>query len=305
MSALLVIGLCVLLGVVLARLRIFPDNAPQVLNLYVIWVALPALILVNLAEFSFSLQALIPMVTAWSALLVSALLVWVLCKVMNWDRATRCVLMLLVPLGNTSFVGIPMVSALVGEAAIPYTILYDQLGSFLALATYGTLVIAMHSGEPVKASNIARKVLFFPPFVALIAGSVINLTGGLPAALNQSLAMIGATLVPVVMLAVGLQWRFRLEPQDSIPMVWGLLIKLVLAPLGVALVFAGVHYPAVFEQTMVLEAAMAPMISAGALATLHQQRPNLASAMVGYGILAGFITVPAWWWLLNESGLLG
>lgn len=52
--------------------------------------------------------------------------------------------MLTVPLVNAGFVGIPLIEALLGTDAVPYAILYDQFGTFLALNTYGILVAAYY-----------------------------------------------------------------------------------------------------------------------------------------------------------------
>jgi predicted permease len=53
------------------------------------------------------------------------------------------------------------------------------------------------------------------------------------------------------------------------------------------------------HDTVVLESAMPPMITAAALAISHNLAPRLAAAMVGYGILLSLATLPAWTWLLR------
>jgi predicted permease len=42
----------------------------------------------------------------------------------------------------------------------------------------------------------------------------------------------------------------------------------------------------------VLEAAMPPMVAAGALAIAQQLAPRLAAAMVGYSLLLSLLTLP-------------
>ena len=303
MDSFFVIALGLAAGIFLRRFSIMPDNASNVLNLYVIWFALPALILTYIPAFEFELSALLPMLVAWSVLAISAMLVLLLVRWFGWSRSTQCVLLLLVPLGNTSFVGIPMVNALIGEEAIPYAVLYDQLGSFLALATYGSVVIAIHSSDgharSVRLKQISQKVISFPPFIALLVAVGINLFQFELLALASAFQTIGATLVPVVMVAVGFQWQFKMSRSELIPMVCGLAIKLLLAPLIVYLVIQDFDMSTVLKQSLILESAMAPMISAGALAILANQRPSLVAAMIGYGLLAGFVTVPLWYWWLN------
>jgi hypothetical protein len=287
--AIILIGL--IAGLLLRRSGQFPANTAEVLNRYVIWIALPALILDKTSELTFDLEMVYPMSVAWTALLTSAVFVVLLGRYFQWSPETRCVLLLLVPLGNTSFVGIPLVTALLGDSAVKYAILYDQLGSFLALALYGSLILSIYSNQLLSIQNVFRNVVTFPPFIALTVALVAKLFEfSLP--FHQAIAAFGATLVPVVMVAVGYQWQFRLPKHDALPFTLGLTIKLVLMPL---LVWQGLQWFALSEvmmRTLVLESAMAPMISAGALLISEGQNPRLAAAMVGYGLLFGLMSVP-------------
>src|SRR5690606_34821469 len=146
MANLAVILFCLSLGVLLQRLRRMPDNAPTSLNLYVIYVALPALVLSEISQLHPSAEALLPIVFAWILMGLTALGVWLLARAFHWSRPVTGVLMLTVPLGNTGFVGIPLLEAVAGPETIPYAILYDQFGTFLALNTYGVIVAANYSG---------------------------------------------------------------------------------------------------------------------------------------------------------------
>ena len=133
-----------LIGMALKRLPDFPDETGNILNLFVIYISLPALVLLKIPELVFSRDLLVPALMPWGMLLFSFVLIQILSRLLKWERATTGCLLLLIPLGNTSFLGIPMVKAFFGDNAIPYALLYDQLGSFLALATYGSLILAFY-----------------------------------------------------------------------------------------------------------------------------------------------------------------
>ena len=111
-----------------------------------------------------------------------------------------------------------MVKAFLGEGAIPYAMVYDQLGSFLALATYGSLIIALYgegASRPTPASVI-RKVAIFPPFIALVLAFLLR-TYTYPIFVANLLETLAATLVPVVMIAVGYQLTLRLKKRLWLP----------------------------------------------------------------------------------------
>ncbi|MDH4322026.1 MAG: AEC family transporter [Desulfobulbaceae bacterium] len=293
----LILGL-MLLGKLLSRVDAFPRDSAKSFNLYVVYVALPALILHKVPQLSFSRQLLIPTLMPWAMLIASALMVLLLARLFRWDRQTTGALMLVAPLGNTSFLGIPMVEAFFGAEQIPYAIFYDQLGSFLALATYGTVVLAAYgSADKLTARALVKRICTFPPFIAL-ALAILTKPCDRPPEIDQMLAAISASLVPVVMVAVGFQLKLRLQPGSLTPLSLGLLIKLIIAPL---LALAGCKILALdvmAAKVSIFEAGMPPMITAGALALIAGLAPELTAAMVGLGIIASFATLPLLFQLL-------
>lgn len=294
MDSFVLIIACLAIGMALRRSSKFPDNTAVVLNLYVIYVCLPALTLLKIPELSLSLDLLAPVLMPWLMLAVSAAMVVLLSRLFGWEPQTTGALMLLVPMGNTSFLGIPMVRAFLGAEGVPYAVLYDQLGSFLILSTYGTAIIAAYSGgERVSAWEIAVRIVTFPPFIALAAALVLAAAVDEPPALFTNLmGTLAATLVPVVMISVGFQLELRLHSTVWKPMAAGLAVKLLAAPLIALAVCRVLGLDSLPARVAVFEAGMPPMISAGALAIMAGLAPTLTAALVGVGIFASFMTLP-------------
>lgn len=292
MENFLLIFILLLFGIALRPLRLFPDNAANVLNLFVIYVSLPALVLLNIPKLKFSHELIIPVVIPWIMIFLSVLLILFLAKIFKWRRSVTGGLLLIVPLGNTSFLGIPMIKAFFGEEYIPYAILYDQFGSFLALATYGSVILALYGGSARPGiKDIVKRVIYFPPFIALMLALVLRYWT-YPQIAVSVLQMASATLVPVVMFAVGLQISFRLRPSLIGPMMWGLVIKLILAPLAALAICSTLGIFSAPAKVSVFEAGMGPMITAGALAIIAGLEPELIASMVGLGIALSFLSLP-------------
>lgn len=293
MENLALIAACLLIGAGLRRLPQFPEQAAAALNFFVIHVSLPALVLRVVPGLALSRELLVPALVPWALLALTAAAVLALARARRWPRETTGSLLLLAPLGNTSFLGFPMVEAFLGEAALPYAVIYDQLGSFLALATWGAVVLALYGRGTVRptAASIAAKIATFPPFLALLAALALRPVGYHPV-FAHLIDALAATLVPVVMVAVGSQLRLRVGRGVAGPLAAGLALKLVLAPLAaLGLCNAlGVGGPA--AAAVVFEAGMPPMISAGALALLAGLAPELSAALVGLGLLLSFVTLP-------------
>lgn len=192
-----------------------------------------------------------------------------------------------------------MVKAFFGEQAISYAVIYDQLGSFLALATYGTVVIAIYGGGADKPSwqDVVQKIITFPPFISLfLAVALQSMT--YPPVVMTILKSLSATLVPVVMIAVGFQLTIRISREALGPLGFGLTLKLVAAPLAALGICRLLGLEGEAVKVSIFEAGMPPMVSAGALAILAGLSPALTAALVGLGIILSFVTLPILFYLL-------
>jgi predicted permease len=289
LSALLLVSLMFAAGGVLTRLGVFNDAGADVINRFVVYVSLPALVLHLVPKLHWQPELMLLMLVPWATLLVAAGVVLVLARALSWPRKVIGALLLCAPLGNTSFLGAPLIAALRGDQAVQYAILYDQLGSFLALSTYGLFVLAHFSGDKNPSLlSIAKRVAAFPPFIALMLALSLP---PLPAALDAVLTRIGDTLSPLAMFAVGMRLRLRL-PAERSALIYGLAVKMLLVPACAFLIVYAASEPGLHADVAILEAAMPPMLSAAALASMAGLAPELCAALAGYGIVVAFALVP-------------
>ncbi len=297
MSAFGLIAISLFLGLLLQWLQLAGERTARVLNQYVIVLALPCLILHELPNLQLNRGALLPIAIAWCVMITSAGLVLLLQKPMRWSRSVTACLLLLMPLGNTGFVGLPLIQMLVGDSGVPYAILYDQFGTFLALNTFGVAIAASYSGEHQSPLKILGKIASFPPFISLLLAFAL-LPFDYPDWLDRGLGWGAATLVPVVMVAVGLNWRLRLQRELLKPFAVGLILLLLAKPAFAWLLLQFTDSEPLVAQVIVLEAGMPAMISAGVLAIRYNLAPRLAASLVGYSLLLGFVTLSLWRWLI-------
>lgn len=286
------------IGVLLKRVGLSDDFAKS-LNQFVIYVSLPATVLLLIPKVSFSTSALALAMIPWILLPISVALVWWMTR----DQASdvRAALLLVVPLGNTSFLGIPMITALVGVEGVQYALIYDQLGSFLILSLYGTAVIAHYQTGRLDWRVIVKKVMIFPPFIALFVALGIGAVGELPSELLPYLQRLADTLIPLALISVGYSLT-RLQAVNYKLFGQALSVKIVLMPLITLLLLSLWTVEPVAWQTAILSSAMPSMITAGALAISAGFAPALSAAMVGYGILLSLVTLPALHYVLQLWG---
>lgn len=288
------------LGMVFRRLGTFDEDAAEVLNAVVLYVCLPAAVLRYAPALELKPELLAIIAVPWLLLLASIALVTLSTRWLHLARDQHAVLLLTVVLGNTSFLGYPLVRALLGEAALPYAVVYDQFGAFMLLSTFGLYVLARYGGErKPTARDIAMRMLRFPPFLALLFALTLMPVDP-PTFIANGLARLADALLPLVMLAIGISIRLRLPADIRKPLAAGLLLKLVALPALALVLIPALGLDGLMARATLLEAAMPPMITAAALAISHRLAPALAAAMVAYGIVLSLFSLPLWAWLAQQ-----
>ena len=282
-----------LLGFTLKKIKIFPEQTSQVLNMFIIYISLPAIIINEVPKITFSSEVLIPVFIAWSTTILGAISILILSKIFNWNRNTTGALLLVAVLGNTSFIGIPMVSHYFGEAGLPYVIIYDQVGTFLALSTYGAVVVAIYSdndGAKVSIQSILEKIFKFPPFISLMIAFALNGVEFHPD-IAKSLSTLGNTLIPLALISVGYNLQLKIPKKDMSPFILGIANKLILIPVFAFAIVYLFGFEGFITDVSILESAMGPMITAGVVASMAGLAPKLVSSILGYGIFISIITI--------------
>lgn len=274
-----------LIGVLLQKAPA-PADFSKSLNFFVIYVSLPATVLLQVPKIHFDLSALGVVLVPW--LLLPLMVAIVIAMTRNHPLHVRAALLLVIPLGNTSFVGIPIIHSLLGEEAIPYLLMYDQFGTFLMLSLYGSAVIARYESGVFHARLIVRKLLLFPPFLILLFALGY---GEMPQTLQPYLETLASTLVPLALVSVG--YTLKIGGDIDYPLFAKALgLKLLVMPLIAFWILYVMGTDPLALKTGVLESGMPAMITAGALAIASGFAPALSAALVGYGILVSLLTLP-------------
>jgi malate permease and related proteins len=301
MENILLIFTCIGIGLALKRLPSLPANAYVALNHFVIYISLPALALYYIPKIELSSQLLYPVGVAWLGFGLSFTFFTLVGRYFKWSKKLTGSLILTAGLGNTAFLGYPITEALYGGEGLQLAILVDQPGSSIVIATLGILVATSHSRGTTSGRQMLRKVLSCPPFIAFVIALTLNLTGtDFPELTQAVFSKLGSTVTPVALTSVGLQLTWERQSKHWNFLALGLGFKLFMYPL-----FFLILYKFIFDADIlivnvsVMQAAMAPMITASILASSYGLKPKLSTMMVGIGIPLSFLTLSLWYWILS------
>jgi predicted permease len=278
-------------GFIFKNIKLPIKNIHLKLNRFIITISLPAMILLETPKLVFSANSMIPVYIAWVTMTISALLVYFISKKYHFSREVTGSLMLVTVLTNSSFVGIPIITAHFGMESLPFIVLYDQLGTSFWLATYATIIAAYYGSKgDVTFKIIALKIMKFPPLIAFVVAILFS-QYTYPDLLTTILELITLTIVPFALISVGLQLEFKLATSEVKPFVVSLVIKLIISPLiAILICYAFGWGDLLIGKVSIMEAGMASMITAGVVASMNGLAPRLSNAIVAYGIAISLFT---------------
>ncbi|QNN63831.1 AEC family transporter [Leucobacter denitrificans] len=300
----------VLIGYIAARSRFMPIESVPGLNTFVLYFALPA-VLFQLAARTPVAQLIDP--TTLSLWIISGLLIMTLAiatglwRKRSWLDASFGGLISV--FSNSTFLGIPVIVALVGEYAagpIVTTLLVDIVvmqSVALAMSQQGT-----HGSAITKARTALVRVVTNPMLLAIVFGALWGLTGWeIPTSIDSILTILGAAATPVALFTIGAvlaREALRRIPDDRSgsgilagDVSWLTSLKLLVHPtlvwlLGHLAIHLGLPLEAADLRVLVLVAGLPSAANVSMLAERlgadngRIARVILLSTLIGFGTFA-------------------
>jgi predicted permease len=299
MFNLFLILICLLIGIGLQKLKNLPKDTHVALNVVILYVSLPALTLISIPTLRWDVSLLSLILMPWIVFALAYVSFTILGAKFQWSKHVIGCLILCAGLGNTSFVGFPIVEALMGREALKYALLVDQAGTFLICSTLGIWIATTYSHGKIPKIEILKRVLVFPPFVSFVVALIFILLGYYPSgAVMSVLERFAAMLAPLALISVGLQVKLGDIKESFQYLKWGLGYKLIVAPIVIFVLYTLLGVPSEIFKVALYESAMAPMITASIVAASYGLQPRLAGLMVGVGVPLSLITLSIWYFIL-------
>ncbi len=199
---------------------------------------------------------------------------------------------------NVILVGIPVTTALFGQAAIAHLLLYF-VGNSIFFWTIGNYCIASEGGnrsQRISLSETLRRI-FSPPLCGLLAGIVIVLLNiPLPGAIADTCRYLGHLATPLAMIYVGIvirrmDWSKKYFNKD---ILFALVLRLAVCPLIMFALFTFVPLPTLQKQVYVIMAGLPTMTNVALLSAYYGADKEFGSAFVAFSTIAAMFTIPVW-----------
>lgn len=291
---------CIGLGYVVQCWVSLPHDSYKSINAWVLYVAIPALSLRYISAIDWSPQMLLPLLWPILTWCGAWLYVNVYAKRKKLERQTRVALLIACGIGNTAFLGFPLITAFYGADALSIAAICD-FGTFIIFCTLAvsTVLNSAGGGESVKISTLLKRMLSFPAFLSAIVAVIVPLFADM-SPLYPFLELLSSTVSPLSLFSIGMQLQFRDMGESMWHVATGLFYKLIISPAIVLVLALAIGAKGQVAEVSIIEAGMGPHVTASLLASQFNQNPRLCGLMVAVGIMCALLTTPVWWWVVGK-----
>ncbi len=296
----LIVFVLIGIGALVARLGIMQRDGVAQMSTLVVQVTLPAAIFDAVAtDLSLEALASVPLILVlgiglgaltWGLGLLAA-------RLHRVDASRRPVYAFAAGCGNTGFLGIPLVGALLGPTALVTAVLYD-FTTTINIFTFGVAGLD-RSAARLSVRRLLGNLLN-PMFLALVLGVGWAATGlQLPSVVAGVVGLTGDATTPLAMIAMGhMLYSSRREAPVPMAQLASLsAIRVVLAPLLMLGAVWVLPLPAETQAVCVLQAGMPTAMLTAILAQQYgvdhhfAVRAALVSTLLSLGTLPVLLLV--------------
>lgn len=226
-----------LAGYMAGRFRILGTDSSEALNRFVFYVSLPSLFFISMARVPIEEAFHIPFLLAFGGgMLVTFALAVLVARLAFPNRLAALGLGgFAATFANTGYMGIPLLQIAFGDAGtLPGIIATVFLGA--VVLALGTIIVEIDLGRGTKTSLVLvhalRGVVRSPLVVSAAAGLTVSaLEVRLPVFVGTFCDLLGASVGPCALFAMGLFMTGRSFTAGALEISWLTLLKLVVQPL--------------------------------------------------------------------------
>lgn len=193
-------------------------------------------------------------------------------------------------LQNYGFIAIPLLISLYGDKELIATLYLHTLGVEIAIYT---AAVAIFTGK----FSLNPKMLLKGPIIAIFVGILLNISKlheFIPETLQTSIGMLGATAIPLSLLAVGMSigeilpdTKYSLRVSFS-----AVLFRLIILPLMIICLAWMLPIDTAVKKVLLAQAAMPAALFPIVLARHYGGKPELVAEVVISTSIVSFITMP-------------
>jgi hypothetical protein len=279
-------------------------QVPLALGKFLFWIGVPISIIGFIRRADLSGNLYLAPVVAWVAILMGLVCsrLWIALRGLTWPRPTQGSFSLASMLGNTGYIGYPVVLLLpqLGVDMFGWALFYDALGTLLGSYGLGAVLASEFSGQPLHRQRPQWQARILPilrnPIIwAFSLGMLLKLVA-FPIWLDQLLYRVAWIIVMLSLVLIGLRVQQLRSWQHMPSALVAVCIKMLILPLSIGLGLTLLGIEGAPRLVLILQAGMPCAFSNLVLAEAYDLDRDLSVTCVALSSAILLLTLPVWLW---------
>lgn len=276
-----------IIGIILRKLKVFEQEHADLFLKLAFYVSFPASIILSISKIRLTIELMFIPITAVGVILVSFVVSRTVGSFYKLPKPTFGAFLISTMIMNVSFM-LPFLLASHGQNGLARVVLFD-FGNALVALTFTYAVAVKYGNEKISSSEVIFKLIKSPSFWALIIAFVLNIRQiQLPLVADENLKILGQTLTPLLLLALGI--RFSLSLVNSKATITAIALRMILGLL-LGMAFASIFKLDGLNRIVVLICSAAPVgFSALTFSSMENLDTQLAASLVSVSVFIGMFS---------------
>ncbi len=215
----------IFLGFFLKKIKFLNENEGELLRKILFNVSLPSLVMYSIITSNFTgnfykIFLIVPL-----SMIIQFIIAFLIGNVYFKDKKELATLILISVMGNTAFLGYPLVEMFFSSKNLPFGIFYDQVHFYTFLILIYPLLTFIS-----KSENRSLKSSFITPPVIAFLVSLILRNFFIPQVVIESLNILKQSVTPLVLLYLGINLDLNISKKDLSYLIPVIILKLIVLP---------------------------------------------------------------------------
>ncbi len=282
---------------IFSRVKVNHENWIEVLNKYALWIGFPALVIFSLMHLNLTQNSYSTFIILNSVFILgSMILVFPVCRIFHLSVHLKRTLFLILPFGNVSYLGIPILYSAFGAEILPEAAIISAVYVFWLL-TLAILLIEIYGEEKTDLKKLGLSLAKNPLLLSVFAGlALVVFNIKLPEFAAKTIELFSDSVTAVVLFSLGI---FLGMQKIGKLKEW---LQVAVLTLVTMLVIPYIFYVAVLYfniettqlKSIIIDAAMPLGVTPYVLAVQYKLNTTLVARVVVFGTLLSIVIIPLW-----------
>lgn len=301
--ALAKVVICMALGFFLNKIKILSADSNNIISRFILNVTLPCTMFAAVAGMETREMGTVRqlIIIGFGIYIFLGIAAFIITKLIKMGKESEGVVQCLLMFGNVSFLGIPLVQALYGDAGVFYNAILNVHFNIFCF-TYGVWLMARSSGGRYKLNF---KSFLSPALISIVFALILYLFGvSVPDVIMEPVEFIGQITSPLAMITIGsIIATYSLKELFSQGKLYILAaFKMLILPAIAYIIMYFITGPGLVASVVTIYIAMPTANTISMMAVTYKSDPKTATCGTGLMNILCIVTIPLIYMLMNYIG---